>query len=388
VIPLILSVFLFYSFGNNLRDKIRDEARDIWKPSNDDPPQRIDVTTSSESQFRALRSYRKLMNSLLRHYRRLMDWLQPKFDLAKFFGRIAVILGFALVLIVGNVALSRILFNLQLGSGGICMPSEKLRWLGANKTSDTDGSELSDETFATNSLCWASRMAVEKGIAYRLRIDIDPEDPWFDGAIMTDVGGFENDGLLLKIVKSPLRRWTSAGWFQPIARIGAKGDIEWPLASNDGSGPILADREPCTRMAKSYLETEEFCSAHQQSLPCPEQRNKTTAEMGASLIWPSQPLPNSERESAKTAWNNVDYKKAWPSPRDLKPQDCYSSYPRKTLVADFVAQKTGELFLFANDAIPLWWLSNDTHYRNNSGSAKVTLMRVPFIRAGATGNNN
>jgi hypothetical protein len=55
-----------------------------------------------------------------------------------------------------------------------------------------------------------------------------------------------------------------------------------------------------------------------------------------------------------------------------------ASYPRKTLVSDFVAQKTGELFLFVNDALPLAYFPDDTHYRNNSGSARITLTRAPL----------
>jgi hypothetical protein len=85
-------------------------------------------------------------------------------------------------------------------------------------------------------------------VAYRLRIDINPSDLWFDRVVMTNVGGFENDGLLRKVFKWPLLRWPFAGWFQPIARIGAKGDTEWPIVANDGSGPIPEDAGGCKLM--------------------------------------------------------------------------------------------------------------------------------------------
>jgi hypothetical protein len=48
-------------------------------------------------------------------------------------------------------------------------------------------------------------------------------------------------------------------------------------------------------------------------------------------------------------------------------------------VSDFVAQKTGELFLFVNDDMPVLGLgSTDQFYRNNRGAAIVTLQRVPL----------
>jgi hypothetical protein len=103
-----------------------------------------------------------------------MNWLQNRgFDLATIFGEVAVIMGFAFVMFVGSVALSRIVFNLKLGSGKVCTQTkENLRWLGSDELlSVPDGSGSNAKTFTTSSPCWASGMAVEKGIAYRLRIE-------------------------------------------------------------------------------------------------------------------------------------------------------------------------------------------------------------------------
>jgi hypothetical protein len=46
-------------------------------------------------------------------------------------------------------------------------------------------------------------------------------------------------------------------------------------------------------------------------------------------------------------------------------------------VSDFVAQKTGELFLFVNDDMPVLVGSTDQFYRNNRGAATVTLQLAP-----------
>jgi hypothetical protein len=92
-------------------------------------------------------------------------------------------------------------------------------------------------------------------------------------------------------------------------------------------------------------------------------------------LGPSQPLSKDDHPSARKAWNEA--KGEW----HLNGHSivCESSYPRKTLVSDFVAQQTGELFLFVNDALPLLLRANDTHYQNNSGSANVTLERAPLF---------
>lgn len=192
---------------------------------------------------------------------------------------------------------------------------------------------------------------------------------------MTDVGGFENDSFLRKFLKTPFLRWPSAGWFQPIARIGPTGDVEWPLAANDGSGPIPADSQPCKQMPKSYIETPEFCDPNDKSRDCKKERKDQNAVMNTWLIGASPPLPEKEPKSAK-AWMKT--KGSW-HPLIGGEIECQSSYPRTTLVSDFVAQKTGELFLFVNDAMPLLFLPNDTHYKNNRGSATITLMRAPLF---------
>jgi hypothetical protein len=277
-----------------------------------------------------------------------------------------LVLTFAVV-VTPVVALSRIVFNFKMGYGQICKPTprEELQWIGATSPS------LENTSFKTSYVCWASGFAIEKGGAYRMTIKIT--EPWFDRTILTDVGGFESDTLVRKIFKAPFLRWLSAGWFQPIARIGGDGDIEWPLVSNDGSGPLPASGEKCTRMPIAYEDTQEFCDAHRnQRGQCPE-KVIMDAKNEAPLSY-YDPLPDSEIEAATKAWDRSGLKSG-----DGEGVPCKSIYPRKTLVSDFVAQKTGELFLFVNDGMPvLGFGSTDQFYRNNRGAATVTLQRVPL----------
>ena len=371
VLPLIIFIWGLYSRGNKLRDAIRDQARDIWKPSDGVAPRitkdAVTIDSVPTQIAPAITGVSHWWGKLVGFMRSVTDKLQKKFNPASFASRLAVVAVFVLL----SVVVSRVWFNLKLGGGYVCdgSNSKNLQWLGSDELlSVPDGIE----PFATNKSCWASGLGVEKGVAYRLRIDVNLDDPWLDRAIMTDVGGFENDGFLRKFFKGPFLRWPSAGWFQPIARIGETGDVEWPLVANDGSGP--ADGSGCKHLPKSYLDTPEFCKAHDKEFPCASERTAMKNAMGWSL-----PLPSSELERDKKEW----LKKAWKENRGewrisgyLMAQ-CPSSYPRTTLVSDFVAKKTGELFLFVNDALP-WILYPTDAYANNRGSAKVTLQRVPL----------
>jgi hypothetical protein len=343
VIPLIILAWFFYNRGNGLRQEIHDRARDVWKPS----------AGPSQTRFRIVRYIRSWGRKL-------------KNKLTQFLGYVAVAGGGVLVIAAITIGASRLAFSVMMGSGHICGKSNsKVQWLGS------DPSITAGERFKTSDQCWASKIGVEKGIAYRLRIEID--DRWFDGEIMTDVGGFENDGLLRKFLRWPLLRWPWAGWFQPIARIGATGDTEWPIAANDGSGPIPAEPGRCTQMPISYLRTDEFCRAHNKPVPCDDARRDIEREMSQSwldfAIGGSKPLPEPEMENASHAWGETQGTRFGAK--------CSSSYPRMTLVSDFVAQKTGELFLFVNDAMPVFFKpAADAHYMNNRGSATITLSRV------------
>jgi hypothetical protein len=167
------------------------------------------------------------------------------------------------VVVTPVVALSRIVFNFRMGYGQICNPTrpENLQWISAASP------PLKNTSFKTSDICWASGLSVEEGGAYRVTIEIT--ERWFDRTIMTDVGSFESDTLNRKIFKAPFLRWPSAGWFQPVARIGGDSDIEWPLISNDGSGPLPTRGKKCSPIG--YEDTQQFCDAHRNKQgKCPD----------------------------------------------------------------------------------------------------------------------
>ena len=96
---------------------------------------------------------------------------------------------------------------------------------------------------------------LERGGAYRVTISIDPktDDPWLDQLMLTDPYGFDGRGFLYSAGVA-LRRWPSAAWFQPIARIGKRGDAEWPLVPLDGGGALSPYGEKCSSLPFNYAE--------------------------------------------------------------------------------------------------------------------------------------
>jgi hypothetical protein len=275
------------------------------------------------------------------------------------------------MLVLALMVMNRLWFNALVGTGKICYATEdpkKLIWLGPGGIASKPGySWRQTDGFATNNPCWASGFAVERGAAYRVAIDINAEngdEPWFDQLIMTDVDGFDSFGLTLNFTTF-LRRWPFVAWFQPIARIGAKGAIEWPLIPLEGDLPLSPRDGKCTGLPMRYNETQahkDYCNSKQDRAACLELDKKLAI---------GDPLPREELAAASAAWETRVF--------SIGGKPCRSTFPRRTLVSDFVAQETGELFLFVNDAVlfPPWDGTPQVFYTNNTGTATVTLRRVP-----------
>jgi len=232
--------------------------------------------------------------------------------------------------------------------------------------------------FVTNSPCWASGVAVEKETAYRLTVEI--VEPWFDGTMMTDVGGYWPLSWMEHYLTTPLLRWPGAGAFQPIGRVGAKGNVEWPLVSADRAGPLQSSGTKCTAMPMRYEETAVYCKARgharEKCREAPVRFRDDGQDVALSFL---DPLPAGEMEWATRAWNES----IGVYTENGRTFACASMHPRKVFASDFVAPETGELFLFVNDMIPLLGLGGaSVHYRNNLGAAKITLQRAPPAESG------
>ena len=144
------------------------------------------------------------------------------------------------------------------------------------------------EGFSTKSLCWATGSQVEAGRHYRVTLTVN--QPWTDGTIATDPGGFGSEQLpwYARYTAAPLRRSLSERWFQPLVKIV-------PAPGNGSSQVESVDLQP-------------------------------------------------------------------------SPAGVYS--------AEFVAARTGEVFLFVNDAIVSWRGLTQDFYGNNEGMALVQIEPV------------
>jgi hypothetical protein len=218
---------------------------------------------------------------------------------------------FALIVVAASLVIAnRLAFDVASSAGAYCRGT-------------LNGDELGDDKidgvahFSTDNLCAPTGLSLRAGRRYRITIDASSGD-WFDKGVRTDIGGFS-----AHLWASPLKRWWRENWFQPIARIGARGNDEYVLSPK---APLLGpvDYPGCTT---SYPKGEERTSA------------KISDEAAAQLI-ACAPVPSN----------------------------------RLKLVAEITAKRTGELFVYVNDAVLAW--PGDYFYRNNRGTASVSVARA------------
>ena len=351
VIALILAYFGLSALNNKYQDTIQYHARRAWNVQGEENRKVAGVAPGPLSRF-----VRWLRNSPVR--RELIAISRPILPFAYALAFIA-----APALILAN----RAGFNFLVGKGSVCEASDDAQWLGAH---------ASPKEFHTSDPCWASGWLLERGAPYRLTIKVNPRNghqPWLDQLIMTDPYGFDSSGVALSAA-TVLRRWPSAAWFHPIARIGSSGEVEWPLVPSDGGGALPSRGRRCTRLPIRYDETQEhaeFCKSTPTAASC-------NAGMALSV---SDPLPPKELAAAKRAWTRDTF--------ELDGRSCNSPFPRTTFVSEFIARNTGELFLFVNDAAHIAWPGRaQIFYRNNTGTATVTIERLPRADAPATTASN
>lgn len=196
--------------------------------------------------------------------------------------------------------------------------------------------------FEINNPCWSSGLWVEKGRKYRIWIEMG--DPWFDRTIMTGVNGYQLNKLRRYV---PFRRWIQAGWFQPVARIGANADAEQVLQDIDGS---TADNLPRPLDRTDSNSTRTYPVHLEDSEP-----KRSWVQFGIF-----EPIPSQDLAAAREVWR----------------QQGLST----RMVADLTAEASGELFLYVNDGVQMIPFLGpfDLYYQNNSGSAEVTVQRIPL----------
>jgi uncharacterized protein (DUF2235 family) len=315
---IALLVFIAWRMGLFLRDRIQERARLAWYR-----PGRNVGKLGKPSRLLALARVMRMSSASSFVYTAATRFVFPGIFLLALFG-------------VTLVAAGRSYFNWRAGTGMFCTASKEPLRVPEQPTA-------ARKLFDTNSLCWASGLEVEKDRKYRVQIKV--KDPWFDRTIMSGANGFQLYDVK-HIAALPIRRWFTADWFQPVVRIGPKGIAELPLVAVNA---MPADRLSRQNGRPIYVED------------APEYADPRSAlrQSWHEFKW-SEPIPDTARSAAGAVWAR----------QELAP----------LMVADFVAPESGELFLYVNDAIQIFpfWGPFNRYYQNNSGSAEVTVQRLPL----------
>lgn len=261
---------------------------------------------------------------LVRGYRKLAQkWVPASF---------VVVVGLLVVVSVPQL-LAQFWFQTRVALGHVCVESSSADMKDPRLIGGTVPAPKNGGFFPISETCWASGLHLREDGRYRLRLEIMAQPAgdaalaadrpgWFDRTTPADIHGLAWVGFTLR-TSFLLKRWSGENWFQPIGRIGGKGITEFPL---------LPHAQPAAIPRGGVRAWVERIAA------------------GAGKFPTDAPLPV---DQARQIVAELDRAGA-----------------RKTVLETvFRAPKTGELFLYVNDAVPFFM----NFYGNNSGAAKVTL---------------
>jgi hypothetical protein len=108
-------------------------------------------------------------------------------------------------------------------------------------------------TFDTKSFCGGSGVQLEKGVRYEVKLQV--KDEWKDKDVKASPAGVESRSPLY-FLAAPFKRNWSAGWFQPVARVGGWGTEEYafrPCAEAGGATKCAVVQFTAQRAAGLYL---------------------------------------------------------------------------------------------------------------------------------------
>ncbi len=214
--------------------------------------------------------------------------------------------------------LARGLFDLRASLGNICKAP--------NSVTTIDTALVNLGTFRVNDPCWASGATLVDGARYRILIESPQDKGWFDLTGYADIGGVARQTAIQTAVLLA-KRWWGQPYFQPIARIGTHGRTEFALHPVEPLKPAPVLR-PETQ--DEYDKLMDKCGW------CCGVINDDLARLATDIV----------RKGGTR---------------------------RTKLEAEFTATKSGPLFLYVNDAVPLW---PGGFYGNNYGTATVHIQKL------------
>ena len=314
-------MLILYRTNSYLRDRIADLARQAWFPLQREQRLRASQAKKTFAQFMRTSRFVSAVQTAFSNF------LLPG-------------LAVAVIYLAAFIGFDRSLVSIHEGRGDICRPTDKapLRTLVPGQMT------VLPVKFQTNDACWPTGVKLEKDRHYTLRLKMD--DGYFDSSIMSDIAGFQSNSWQY-LLGLPFRRWWSADWFEPIARIGSVGDVQWKLESLIGDQAIPAGTDRAGGQFDAHFYTDPLFQNRLSEINKNNEPNPTNKLGDYRIADRDVGLASSIREQHKF-------------------QDEY--------VSDFVASMTGELFLYVNDAMLAYpWKPIMYFYKNNRGSATVTI---------------
>lgn len=354
---LVLTIMLYHGNGV-LRDLTADRARSAWfSPTGTNAPE----------------------PSWLMRFARCMRLSEVSGGMNRFFSQLAwpVLAGAAILLAIAvavPVTISRTTVSFRSGNGDFCAErktAEEKKQL----VQLQPGMVHPARDFNIDKLCWPTGAELVEGHTYRVWVEM--ATPFFDQSIMTDIAGF-SEGLPRHVPAKLIRRWWNADWFQPIARVGHKGIAEWPLQALDGAVAVKLGENKVPRAAADGTKATE---STEQNVPI-EFWEADRYKSRLDELRKEQEILDKQKKKETVDPSRIDTCEKIPETELTAAQQIHRDQRglRRTLVSQFTAPASGELFLYLNDAIAAvpFGPTFKCFYNNNSGRARVTVEAVPM----------
>ena len=316
-----------YLKNASLRDSISDLARQAWMP--------LERTEHLKGLARAPEGGATLVH-------RIRTSRVAKFISLATSRYVLPGAGLLVIFAAIGISISRSTVAFREGSGALCSA-----YTSPAALTPEPGKSVSRDGFSIDQLCWPSGFQREKGRHYELTLEMT--EPFFDQTLMTDIAGFKDTSSLCHLSAQFVRRWWTADWFQPVAKVGRTGSDAWLLISADGDTALPIG----TDMSGKPIP-EHFYDDPDYKDRLAELRRGPAQDDPSRLSYDSKIPP---REMAAATGIEAKYKL------------------RKKFISRFTSPADGELILYVNDAIAAIPFAKtiDGFYANNSGRAKVTL---------------
>jgi hypothetical protein len=197
----VLLVFLLYlaiKFGNWLEGRIAARSAEAWAHVTGTTLKKGGVWGPLSKIARTLRTSEPLVQAY------------------RIFARHVLPFGFFLAtVLLGLFLANRAVFYCIGVVGNTCIASDQPKPVG-------DAPTPADRLFKTNDPCFATGIQLKAGETYTMSFSV--QSPWMDGRKATNPAGFTGcDARWPFTCSTPMRRYFTAKWFEPIARVGKTG---------------------------------------------------------------------------------------------------------------------------------------------------------------------